>query len=83
MIINTISGQDIDHALTQAMKATLDALVAEGLIENDTALEFKDSHICLPVDDSSIWNRIRIWVGLTSPGSSIPVVFKVSVKRNS
>lgn len=82
MIMRTISGSDIDQALTLAMQATLQALVDEGMVDEKQAVEFADSHICMPVNEDGIWLRVRSWIGLEKKeGVSYPVIFKVATKR--
>jgi hypothetical protein len=83
MIVRSISGSDIDHALTTAMFATLDALVDEGLLSKEQATEFADSHICIPMTDIPVWSRIKKWMGCDAnlTEASIPTILKVVAKR--
>ena len=79
MIIRTISGEDINEALTAAMQATLLALVSEDLLDNEVATKFGNSHICISVTNDRIWQRIRKWLGLEKDKDVFrAVVFKIS-----
>ena len=79
----SISREDIDHALTMAMQATVAAMIDEGLIEESSGVDFADSHVCLPVNEDNTWHRIRRWIGLEEKeGVSRAIVFKVATKRD-
>lgn len=85
MTIRTLSGQDIDHALTNAMVATLHALRDEGILSTEIAGGWANSHVCMLVNtDDGLWYRIKTWIGMADEkGISIPVIFKVSTKKET
>jgi hypothetical protein len=83
MIIRTLSGPDIDNLANQSMEATLESLIEEGYLTDDQALNYAAKHVCLAVNEDSVWYRIRYWVGLAKEVGFIkPIVFKVSQRQH-
>ncbi len=64
MIIQSITGVDeINAALTNGMRSTLEALVTEGLLDPEVAEQFNTTHVCIMVDNTSVWSNIRAKLG--------------------
>lgn len=80
MVIQSIQGTDeINKSLTNSMLATLDALVKEKCITEETAKEFAATHVCLMVDNSTIWSRLWATIGFpTDKDVWCPTVFKLT-----
>ena len=74
---------DINDVMSMAMNATLSALVSEKLLTDAQAVVFRDTHVCLKVDDKSIWRWIKKKFKLEAEDDSYwAVVFTVpSVKE--
>ena len=54
MIVRSIQGDDaINQHLNAAMYATLDRLQIDGLLTEEQANKFKDTHFCLLIDEES------------------------------
>ena len=76
MIIRSISGDaEINHAMTLAMHATLDALVADKSLTHKEAIAFADTHVIIMVTNDDVFSRIRKWFKPENDGSR-PLVFK-------
>lgn len=84
MIIKSIEGDMINQALTSAMLSTLQSLVDEGICDPEKAKNYANSHVCLCVDKSCLWSKIREWIGFDSGNENdIKVVcFKVATNKN-
>lgn len=84
MIIRSISGTDIDATMTNSMVATLNSLVSEGLITEEQGVEFLNTHVCLMVNNDSVWYRIRKFLKWTGDENAFwPVVFKISATKDN
>ena len=62
MRIVTLEGDDqINNALTIAMRQTIDALHQTGLLSTEDATEFIDTHICMALKKNALqmmWDKI-------------------------
>lgn len=56
--IYTLDNDKMNEIMTLAMRATLNALSAENIITSEQASDFSDSHVCLKVDNASMWSRL-------------------------
>lgn len=64
MQIQTITGSDdINMALTMAMITTIDTLVFEGKLSTQDGEDFKNSKVCMMVDNAKFWSKIRKTLG--------------------
>lgn len=76
MILRSIEGDaNINHAMTSAMQATLDALVANKSLTAKEARNFADTHVIIMVTNDDVFSRIRKWFKPENDGSR-PLVFK-------
>jgi len=57
--IKTLEGENIDILANAAMQATLAALEKEGVIPEDFAIEFADTHVCLMVEGNPFKRMMR------------------------
>lgn len=81
MIIRSISGPDIDATMTNAMQATLDALIGEGHLSKEVADKFLETHVCLMVNSDGVWFRIKKFLNWKGDENDFrAVVFKVVEK---
>jgi len=65
MMIQSIQGiEDINAAATRAMQAALDAMVCEGLLTQEKADAFANTHVVALVNSNGMWWRIRNLLGL-------------------
>lgn len=58
-----MSNEDMNSTMTLAMNATIFSLTNEGLLTKEKGEEYKNTHICLKIDNRTIWDRIRAKFG--------------------
>lgn len=81
-VVNTFSGdQEINTLLGRAMNATIHAMHKEGIITEQQADEFLDTHVCLLVNPKiPLWERVARRLGFKSETNTVYVnVFKPSM----
>lgn len=57
--IKTLEGENINILANAAMLATLAALAKEGVIQEDFAIKFADTHVCLMIEGNSFKRMLR------------------------
>ena len=79
MQLYQMEDKDINDVMGMAMNATLASLVKENLLPEDKAVKFRDTHVCLKVDNNNIWRWVKKKLGLESKDDAYwAVVFSSS-----
>ena len=77
----TIDSEGADLVATNAMKETVTALITAGLVDEDAALHWLDSHACVVIDKQSVMARLLAFLGRTMPTEDTMAVVVVGVER--
>ena len=59
MDMYTFTNDQINATMNLAMLATIQALHNEGILTEEQAIAFRDTHVCLKVDKNNVWKWIR------------------------